>query len=1047
MYGLLAYLALTKRHFHRDTLAALFWPDHDDTHSHNSLRVVLSDIHKITNLNILPVTNELVGPLDLNRISVDIEEFQAMMAQIRQIQRSGKGDSLIKTKNSEVYPSELNRDLLQKAVSLYRGDFMSGFNLGDCRQFSDWQFQQGEHLRREFCYALKHLVDICQQNEEYEKGITLCRRFVEEDYLNEDTHRTLMRLYNEDGQKEAALHQFILCKRALQEQLGLDPEESTVDLYESIRHSRPALLETSKNVAENNLPLQLTSFIGRVNEIEDIIKLLDNSRLITLLGQGGSGKTRLSIHIASEYPDIGKDGILFIDLSSVINPDYVIVKIAEALNISSEINITIEQNVTNYLKKKTVLLLLDNCEHLITACASAANKILTNCPDVKILTTSRESLKILGETTYRISSLSIPPLGINKPDNFIHYESSQLFIDRSAMVNPSFSVTCQSTPALIQICNCLDGMPLALELAAAKTRFFSLEEIAERLTNRFSLLKSNDQNLLPRHKTLKSLIDWSYDLLTVEEKLFFVKLSIFTGGWDYAAAETICCENRMIPLGRTALFFDFINDNLPEQKGDFTIIPEDDDAEILAVLTALIDKSLVIVDESNGKSRYRMLESIREYAGKKLCEAGNETSLQAKFLDYYILKAEKIELRFYKNIKDDSILFLSPDYANIQKALSIGLENKDLVEKGMRLTGALYPFWKVRGSFREGLVWCRRFLSEPEESVDLKIRWKALFEAAMFAASSQKFKEAEEFIIENFEICKKLKSESAYALVLRAEGYSQSFTDPEGSEAIEKTCLSLMKKNDLKYWIPIVMMNLGVSSENYHEGAVLMEKSLTIARKLKHRRSIIGNLFNLGDYEIYLGNYAQGAKLLEEGLCVNNKVGDRLFRLIIFKSLGTAFRCLGNIVRAEECYLEELYISEEMGFIEDQERSLCHLGLIKSLQGYPEEAKKLLLNAYKIHTSRDFMQQDSELLLVSVKVFYAMGYNILAVIFLSALKTLRVRWLLDFSKMDRENYDSLVSLAKTMISPKEYNGAWEKGSTSNFDQLIELVLESDFSKV
>jgi predicted ATPase/class 3 adenylate cyclase len=799
-------------------------------------------------------------------------------------------------------------------------------------------------------------------------------------------------------------------------------------------------------IAVNNLPLQLTNFIGRGDEIEDIVKLLSNSRLLTLLGPGGVGKTRLSIHIATEYLDTIKDGIWFIDLSSITDSEFIFNKIAEALNIGAESSIPIEQNVINYLKKKTVLLILDNCEHLISSCSKAANNILIGCPEAKILATSREPLKILGETTFRVSSLGIPPSEVKEPEQLDQYESARLFIDRSLKINPSFSVTNQSAPALVQICIWLDGMPLALELAAARTRIFSLKEIAERLTNRFKLLKSNDQILMPRQKTLRSLIDWSYDLLSTEEQLLFAKLSIFSGGWDYDAAETICNDNIIIPLGEISLFYNFINGNLSGVQRSNACIPDEEEKDILEVLTALVEKSLVIVDEVDGKSRYRMLVSINEYAREKLLETGMEGSLNKRYLEYYILKAERIELRVFKDIDEVAPRDLSPDYTNIQKALSIGLEQVDLLEKGMRLAGALYPFWKLGGYYLEGLDWCRRFLTVSGESTDLKIRWKVLFEVLMFSENIHDLKEIEKFIDEILDICKKLNSQGAYALALRSVGFISPSTNIDRAMAAFKKSLSIFEKTDLNYWIPITIMNLGVWDEDIQKGAALLEESLIIARRLQHRTSIVGNLFNLGSFDIYTGNYKKAVNRLEEGLVINKYSGDRFFRLLLLSYLGTALRCLGNMSRAEECYNEVLNLSEELGIVRYQQYMFGFLGLIKLLQGESEETKRLLLKSFKLHVPRNPMNTDLVFLFVSAKIFYSMEYYILSVIILSFLKPLMVKWDDEFSKMDLEDYSFLIVDAKIRISLEEYNEAWEEGSKLSFDQLIELALESDFFK-
>ncbi len=354
----------------------------------------------------------------------------------------------------------------------------------------------------------------------------------------------------------------------------------------------------------NNLPQQLTSFIGRETSIADATALLSKTRLLMLTGAGGSGKTRLSLQIAADVSDAYPDGAWFVELAPLSDPALVVQTVAQVLGIKEQAGQTIGQTVAEQLKEKKMLLLLDNCEHLLSACAQFVAALLRACPTVTILATSREPLGVGGEITFRVPSLSLPTVAqatLATVDSLSQFEAVRLFIERAQSVKPDFTVTNQSAPALAQLCYRLDGIPLAIELAAARARSLAVEQINDRLDIRFRILTGGDKAALPRQQTLRALIDWSYDLLTDTEKIFFTRLCVFSGGWTLHAAEVVCGYEPV------------------------------EDWEVLDLLTSLVDKSLVVAEAGEGihaetghrETRYRLLETLRQY-GMEMLEAGEK---------------------------------------------------------------------------------------------------------------------------------------------------------------------------------------------------------------------------------------------------------------------------------------------------------------------------------------------------------------------------------------------------------------------------------------
>jgi len=340
----------------------------------------------------------------------------------------------------------------------------------------------------------------------------------------------------------------------------------------------------------HNLPVQLTSFIGRDREMAEVKYLLSTTRLLTLTGAGGSGKTRLALHVATNLVDTFKDGVWWVELESLIDEALVPQAVAKAVGMRENPNQMLAETLTSFLRSKQILLVLDNCEHLITGCAQLAEQLLTTCPELKILATSREALRLTGESTWYISTLSVPA-SQDKIDvqSVMEYEAIRLFVERAVAVKSDFALTRQNALSVTQVCQRLDGIPLAIELAAARITVLSVNEIVARLNDRFPLLTSGSRTAIPRQQTLRATVDWSYDLLTDLERILLRRLSVFTGGYTLEAAEAVCSQG----LKRS---------------------------ETLYLLGGLVNKSLVIVeaDDKIGGTRYRLLETIRQYALEKL---------------------------------------------------------------------------------------------------------------------------------------------------------------------------------------------------------------------------------------------------------------------------------------------------------------------------------------------------------------------------------------------------------------------------------------------
>ncbi|HLA07786.1 MAG TPA: adenylate/guanylate cyclase domain-containing protein, partial [Anaerolineales bacterium] len=461
----------------------------------------------------------------------------------------------------------------------------------------------------------------------------------------------------------------------------------------------------------HNLPAEMTSFIGREKEIVDIKKAINEHRLVTLAGSGGTGKTRLSLHVAADLLDQFPDGVWLVELAPLSDERLVPQAVASVLEVREEAGRPVLETLVTHLKDKQVLIILDNCEHLLQSSAHLIKQLMQSDSRLKILATSREQLHIAGEIIYNVPSLSTPDPKI-LPANvaLTPYESVHLFVDRAMAVQPTFLLNNHNATDVAEICYRLDGIPLAIELAAARVRALSVEKIAERLGDRFRLLTGGDKTALPHQQTLRATIDWSYNLLSEPERTLLESLSVFAGGWTLEAAEAIGAAKDI------------------------------DELDVLNCLTNLVNKSLVILNSEN--ERYGMLETVKQYAREKLVAGGNEYIYLHAHVEFYLKLSEEAEL--YQNGAEQVkwLNRLEAEHENFRVALEWSLrENMD--ESALRIAGALGQFWWVHSHLREGREWLRRVLMT-EKGFSNKAQAKALFWSGVLARQQGDYSEAKE---------------------------------------------------------------------------------------------------------------------------------------------------------------------------------------------------------------------------------------------------------------------------------------------------------------
>jgi predicted ATPase/DNA-binding CsgD family transcriptional regulator len=463
-----------------------------------------------------------------------------------------------------------------------------------------------------------------------------------------------------------------------------------------------------------NLPAEPNSFVGRERDLSDLELLLSNVRALTLCGPGGIGKTRLAIRLgwqlATEFPD----GAWLVELADTADPSLAARQVATVLRIGEEPDRPASATLVDALRGRKLLLILDTCEHIIDAIADLVRDLIAGCPMIRIIATSREPLRVRGETVWRVPPLSLPaPAGETTMAPSADHEALRLFVDRAAAVRPGFALTADNWAAIVQLCRTLDGVPLAIELAAARIRALSTEQIAARIDNRFRLLASGDRTAPPRQQTLLATVDWSFDLLTPDEQILLRRLSVFSG-WSLEMAEDVCADEQ-IPAHR-----------------------------VLDLLAALIDKSLVALeDEVAGDARYRLLDTIKAYAADQLVAAGEQEQLRARHARHLLALGEDVVSKGFvrgpPSWPERVVLYrrIDTERSNFRAALAYCLASAD-AERGLRLCSALRSPWVVRGDVTEGISWFERFLTL-NVAAPAEVRVRALMLGAELAFEHQDY--------------------------------------------------------------------------------------------------------------------------------------------------------------------------------------------------------------------------------------------------------------------------------------------------------------------
>jgi non-specific serine/threonine protein kinase len=670
--------------------------------------------------------------------------------------------------------------------------------------------------------------------------------------------------------------------------------------------------------SKHNLPSQLTSFIGHEKDVERIQHRLTEHRLITLIGVGGIGKTRLSQQVANQLIDNYANGVWLVEFAALHDPTRVPQSVATVFGIQQKADHNaLVETLIDFLQAKTILLILDNCEHLLDACAGLADKLLKSCPNLHILATSREALGITGEALYPVPSLTIPDVQqISLIEKLNDYESIRLFTERAQLVQMDFALTQENASSVTQICSRLDGIPLAIELAAVGIKTLSVEQIAEQLDHCFRILSGGSRTALPKHQTLQASIDWSHDLLSEQERVLLRRLAVFAGGWTLDAAETVCAGNGV--------------------EAD----------TVLDLMTQLVNKSLVLVEREPGReARYRILETIRQYASEQLLKAGESEQLRNRHLDYFLRWAERADPKLRGPQQLEWLDQIETELDNLRVALDWSLAQAEGGEVSQRLAGALFSFWSQRGHLSEGRTWLARALVSPAAPRTGTTRARALDAAGFLARWQGDLTTARTLLEESVGLWQALgpaaKTGLAHALASLAEAMRQ-LGDPTTAHSLASEAAALCREQGEHWGLAYALSNLGLAlrdEDDYALARLVLNESVALWRDLGDPGGLARAIRSLGMAALRQGDYEVARRHYVDFLAMARTLGDEEQVATALSGLGIATLNLGDLNQAKTFFEESFSLFRESGNKSCVAECLYYFGYLAQFDGKHQQAK------------------------------------------------------------------------------------------------------------
>ncbi|MDQ3751094.1 MAG: tetratricopeptide repeat protein [Acidobacteriota bacterium] len=891
--ALLAYLALTDAPQRRESLAAMFWAEFDSERARAALRQVLWELTGTPLQRFLQINRENIALYQTENLRVDVQRFRHLLALCQNREHALTDDECLKN--------------LTEAAKLYRGDFLAGFSLRDAAEFDEWQFLQAENLRGDAVKVLSQLVSLHEARTDYDAAIEYARRLLALDATSETNHRRLMLIYAYSGQRAAALRCYDVCVKILREELGEPPQPETTRLYEEIKSGKFAALQdgtkiaSGKNsvsapelsVSQNNdqssapikisrssrqIPAQAgTPFLGRERELAEISARLKNPdcRLLTLVGAGGIGKTRLAMQTAKQHAEFFRDGVYFISLAAAGAPEMLLPIIANALDVETRGQVETKARLLDFMRGKRLLLTLDNFDHLLDG-AEILTEILEQTETVKFLITSRERLNLQTEWLFEVEGLSFP--ADDAAINVDNYSAVQLFLQTAKRVDAKFTSGDDARKSIARICRVVEGLPLGIELAASWVRTLGCRQIANEIERNLDLLTTDLRDLSAGHRSIRAVFERSWEFLNDAQRRTLRMLSVFRGGFRLDAAEAVA-----------------------------DVAPP--------TLSALIDKSLL---RRTSSECYEMHELVRQFAAGKLRKISDEEHLAHELHCSYYSK------RLAENAKNetDEQRDVWEEIENARAGWHWAVAHSK-IEEIERYVNFIFRFYDLRGWFEEGYETfthaannLRGVLQNESNEQRQILLGKLLVRQGIFAVLMGRNEEARQLLNDGLQLFGDADLPEERAQVLNRLGIViYHLGDYKKAKTHLEEALKLYRKLKNQRGIAQSLNRLAYLAgeiKDYREAENLLEESLRINRALNRKQEIVDSLNDLG-YALYLGGkYERADELLGESLILSKTIGYRRAVATTLDNLGCVAAARENFGEARKYFQESLKVSMEI---------------------------------------------------------------------------------------------------------------------------------------
>jgi predicted ATPase/DNA-binding SARP family transcriptional activator len=881
--ALLCFLAVTGRSCTRSELAGLLWADMAESQAASNLRKALSNLNQIAGPH-LTITRQAAA---FNRDSphwLDVEQFESCLD-------AGRPAS--------------DPERWREADALYRGDFLQGFYVHGSPDFEQWMLLERERLRRLAISNQHRLSGYCAARRDYAAALEYTRRLLALEPWSEEAHRQLMHLLAQSGQRSAALAQYAVCRRVLQEELGVEPTHETMALYERIREAAGA--------PPHNLPAPPMPIVGRAQELNEIARLFGRSdcRLLTLVGLSGIGKSRLALDAARAQLGAFLHGVFWVSLAPLRSVEYLVPAIAEAVGAPLYPDEAPANQLLQYLAEKQMLLVLDSFEHVLDGAGLLA-EILAQAPGIKLLATTTERLKLQGEWLLPVGGLSLPP---PQPDMALEaYSAVELFLQRAQRLGRP---TAESEMRCVaRICRLVEGMPLAIELAAAWARVALACDIAPEIERNRDFLATTLRDVPARHRSMRAVFDYGWDVLSPGERDAFSRLAVFRRGFERSAGEWVA------------------------------------DAA-LPTLAALVDKSLLTCGAAG---RYQAHDLLRQFAEEKLEQQHLAAHIRSRHLDYYLHLAEEADSQLHGPEQLRWLDRLEAEHDNLRAALEWALGAGDLPASALRLAGSLGLFWDLRGHFSEGRRWLDQVLGLEAPPAPGRLgeagRSQALYWAGHLAKWQGDYRRAAELAVANLELCRSLGDQwrLAYALYLSGSVANKQ-GDLRGAKAYLDESLLLFRQVKGRWGLAHTLGTLGNIAKalgDFDGASQYWQESYALYQAIGDRRGLARTLNRMWRLPYEQGDYALAETLLGEAEALFRELKHRDGVAIILRHLGLVAQAQGDGVRARLLLEESRAIFQALADNDDLVYAMWYLGRLELSEGQFDLAQTVLEQAHSL---------------------------------------------------------------------------------------------------